>query len=101
LPAAFIATGPNIASQSLLFKQLSGRLRNDVNGPVVNLRSGDASNLKAVLKQIIRDATNQKSTDDDEELSVEQDVSATALINYFFTYDLGSQILELRSRNTP
>ena len=75
MPTGFICTGPNIASQSLLFKQLSARLRTDVNGPVVNLRSGDASNLKAVLKQIIRDATNQKSIDDEEEMSVEKDVS--------------------------
>jgi origin recognition complex subunit 3 len=76
VPTGFIATGPNIASQSLLFKQLTTRLRTETNGPVVNLRSGGASNLKAVLKQVIRDATNQKSTDDDEELSIEQDVSA-------------------------
>lgn len=76
VPTGFICTGPNIASQSLLFKQLSARLGADINGPVVNLRSGDASNLKAVLKQIIRDATNQKSSDDDEDMSAEKDVSA-------------------------
>ena len=52
-------TGPNIASQDLLFKQLSIRLRHEINGPVVTLRSGEASNLKSILKQIIRDATAQ------------------------------------------
>lgn len=66
-------TGPNIASQDLLFQQLSLRLKEEINGPVVTLRSGDASNLKAVLKQIIRDATNQRS--EDEEIFYEQDVS--------------------------
>jgi origin recognition complex subunit 3 len=76
VPTGFICTGPNIASQSLLFKQLSARLRADVKGPVVNLRSGDASNLKAVLKQIIREATNQAPSDDDEEMSTEKDVSS-------------------------
>lgn len=67
IPAGFIATGPNIASQALLFKQLSIRLKSDINGPTVILRSGDASNLKAVLKQLIRDATSQKPNLDDED----------------------------------
>lgn len=77
MPAGFVVTGPNIASQSLLFNQLSERLKTEINGPIVTLRSGDVSNLKASLKQLIRDATNQRSTDDKEEgVPVEQDVSA-------------------------
>lgn len=67
-------TGPNIASQGLLFEQLSERLKLEINGPVITLRSGGASNLKAALKQIIRDATNQKVTDEDEGSSFEKDV---------------------------
>ncbi|KAF4625210.1 hypothetical protein G7Y89_g12957 [Cudoniella acicularis] len=78
VPACFIVTGPNIASQSTLFQQLSGRLKTEIDGPVVTLRSGDAMNLKAVLKQLIRDATNQRSEDD--ELSNEQD--GRKLLNY-------------------
>lgn len=75
VPTGFIITGPNIASQSLLFKQLSSRLKTEINGPVVVLRSGDATNLKAVLKQLIRDATNQRHGDDDEDgLAFVQDV---------------------------
>lgn len=78
LPTGFIVTGPNIASQELLFGQLSGRLRLEINGPTVLIRSGDASNLKAALKQIIRDGTNQKNiTDDDEGDHVEQFVSVS------------------------
>ncbi|RDL36668.1 uncharacterized protein BP5553_06020 [Venustampulla echinocandica] len=65
LPACFIVTGPNIASQDLLFRQVSVRLKSDIDGPVVILRSGDAANLKAILKKLIRDATNQRSDDDD------------------------------------
>ena len=80
VPAAFIATGPNIASQSLLFDQLSERLKLEINGPIITLRSGDASNLKAVLKQLIRDATNQRSTDgEDAGVAFEQDVSSLQL----------------------
>jgi origin recognition complex subunit 3 len=75
VPTSFIVTGPNISSQSLLFKQLSDRLKAEINGPVVILRSGDASNLKAILKQLIRDATNQAANgDEDEGLSFQQDV---------------------------
>ncbi len=66
VPAGFIVTGPNIASQSLLFSQLSARLKEEINGPIVTMRSGDASSLKAALKQLIRDATNQSSVDDEE-----------------------------------
>lgn len=67
IPTGFIVTGPNIASQSLLFQQLSQRLKEDINGPVITVRSGDATNLKAALKQLIRDATNQRSTSDDDD----------------------------------
>jgi origin recognition complex subunit 3 len=76
VPTGFIVTGPNISSQELLFKQLSSRLKMNTSGPVTILRSGDASNMKSILKQLIRDATNQKPTADDEEgPSFEQDVS--------------------------
>lgn len=64
-------TGPNIASQGLLFEQLSAHLKEEINGPIFTFRSGDASNLKAVLKQLIRDATNQNHGDED---LLEQDV---------------------------
>lgn len=77
MPAGFIATGPNIASQSLLFTQLSERLKTTINGPVVILQSGDTSNFKAALKQIIRDATNQKSTDEEEAIAFGQGVSSS------------------------
>lgn len=60
LPTGFIVTGPNISSQELLFSQLSNRLKQQVDGPSVLLRSGDAPNLKNALKQIIRACTEQK-----------------------------------------
>lgn len=75
VPTGFVVTGPNITSQGLLFNQLATHLKSEIDGPVVTLRSGDASNLKAVLKQLIRDATNQKlSMDDEEDLSSHKDV---------------------------
>ncbi|APA06906.1 hypothetical protein sscle_02g016760 [Sclerotinia sclerotiorum 1980 UF-70] len=84
VPAGFIVTGPNIASQGLLFEQLSTRLSNEVNGPVVTLRSGESSNLKALLKKLIRDVTHQKSNGEDESDNfLEQDGRK------FLNYDLG------------
>ncbi|KAL3423541.1 origin recognition complex subunit [Phlyctema vagabunda] len=81
IPTGFIVTGPNIASQGLLFKQLSDRLQAEVNGPTVTLQSGDASNLKAALKRLIRDATNQKPAEDDEESNL-LDQNGRKLLNY-------------------
>jgi origin recognition complex subunit 3 len=82
VPAGFIVTGPNIASQSVLFNQLSERLKTEINGPIVTLRSGDASNLKAALKQLIRDATNQRSTDEEDEgVPFEQEVRVMFLLS--------------------
>ncbi|CCD45497.1 similar to origin recognition complex subunit 3 [Botrytis cinerea T4] len=81
VPAGFIVTGPNIASQGLLFEQLSTRLSNEFNGPVVTLRSGESSNLKALLKKLIRDVTHQKSNGEDENDNfLEQD--GRKLLNY-------------------
>ena len=75
VPTGFIVTGTSLSSHSLLFKQLSKRLKTEINGPNVILRSSDAPNLKAILKQLIRNATNQRSGNGDEEgLSSEQDV---------------------------
>ncbi|GAP86200.1 putative origin recognition complex subunit [Rosellinia necatrix] len=66
IPAAFIITGPNMASQDLLFEQLSDTLRHTASAHVARLRSGDASNLRAVLRKIIHDVVSQESTDEDD-----------------------------------
>ena len=75
MPAGFIVTGPNIASQGHLFKQLSRVVKVEALGPIVTLRSEDAPTLKSTLKKIIKDTTNQRGQDDDEEAAFEQDVS--------------------------
>lgn len=76
IPSAFIITGPNLASQGLLFEQLSEVLQPKVDAKVVRLRSGDASNLKAVLKRIIHDVTARETDDENDlELSTGKDVS--------------------------
>ncbi|ORY60176.1 origin recognition complex subunit 3 N-terminus-domain-containing protein [Pseudomassariella vexata] len=74
IPTAFIITGANIASQDLLFEQLSEYLQQKSEAKVVIVRSGDASNLKATLKKIIHDiATRISEEDDDIEVSTGKD----------------------------
>ncbi|KAK3362945.1 origin recognition complex subunit 3 N-terminus-domain-containing protein [Lasiosphaeria hispida] len=77
IPAGFIITGPNIASQDLLFEQLAETLCKGSQTRFVRLRSAEAPNLKAALKKIIRDATVRVAGDDEEgddvEVSVGQD----------------------------
>jgi origin recognition complex subunit 3 len=70
IPSAFIITGPNIASQDLLFQQLSETLQQTTSSKFVGLRSSEASTLKATLKKIIRDVTAKVSTDEDDDLQV-------------------------------
>ncbi|CCC04973.1 hypothetical protein SMACR_04340 [Sordaria macrospora] len=63
IPAGFIITGPNIASQDLLFEQLSEALGKATQARFVRLRAAGVPNLKAALKKVIRDATAQVSSD--------------------------------------
>ncbi|KAK3996825.1 origin recognition complex subunit 3 [Cladorrhinum sp. PSN332] len=52
IPAGFVITGPNIASQELLFEQLAERLGSS-GAKVVRLRAAEAGNLKAGLRRVI------------------------------------------------
>ncbi|KAJ4272231.1 Origin recognition complex subunit 3 [Fusarium torreyae] len=70
VPSAFIITGPNIASQDLLFQQLSETLQQTTSSKFVGLRSTEASTIKATLKKIIRDVTAKASDDEDDDLQV-------------------------------
>ncbi|KAH0437004.1 origin recognition complex subunit [Colletotrichum camelliae] len=66
IPAAFVITGPNIASQDLLFEQLSETLQETTRSKFVRLKSSEASNIKAALKKIVEDATSHGSLDDED-----------------------------------
>ena len=71
IPSAFIITGPNIDSQSLLFEQISETLQQSSQSKFIRLRSTETSTVKAALKKIIRDATSRSGgPDDDEDLQV-------------------------------
>ncbi|KAI3329168.1 origin recognition complex subunit 3 N-terminus-domain-containing protein [Xylariaceae sp. AK1471] len=91
IPSAFIITGPNIASQDLLFGQLSETLQHEANAQVVRLRSGDASNLRVVLRKIIHDITSKDSADgEDLDLTVSKDG------HKFLNYDLEALYAHLK-----
>ncbi|RYP64646.1 hypothetical protein DL769_006595 [Monosporascus sp. CRB-8-3] len=81
IPSAFIITGPNIASQELLFEQLSEALQTRAETKAVRLRSGDASNLKALLKKIIHDAT-ARATEEEADLEVAVGKDGRKYLNY-------------------
>lgn len=49
-----------------MFSQLAERVHSETNALIVTIRPGDASNLKAALKKLIRDATNTDHDDEDE-----------------------------------
>lgn len=71
ITVGFIITGPNIASQDLLFEQLAERVCTATQARFVRLRASEAPNLKAALKKIIRDATAKGVNQDEEEGAVE------------------------------
>lgn len=84
IPAALIVTGPNIASQDLLFAQLGDEAvvhQEEGKGSwFVRLRSAEAPNLKATLRKIIRDVTRAANAagageGEQEEVAVGKDVS--------------------------
>ncbi|KAK8089047.1 origin recognition complex subunit [Apiospora hydei] len=83
IPSALIITGANMASQSLLFGQLSDSLQARARAKVVLLRSGDASNLKAALRRIILEVVaNPSDAGEEQDLSLDND--GKRYLNYDF-----------------
>ncbi|PGH10089.1 origin recognition complex subunit 3 [Blastomyces parvus] len=58
IPAGLITLGSNLSSIGRLLDRLHRQMQSAATGPVVALDSGDASNLKTVLKHIIRSSTS-------------------------------------------
>ncbi|KAI1082866.1 origin recognition complex subunit 3 N-terminus-domain-containing protein [Whalleya microplaca] len=92
IPSAFIITGPSIASQDLLFEQLSDTLHVRADAKVVRLRSGDAPNLKAVLKKTIHNVTARESEDEND-----LDLATGKDGRKYLNYDLEALYAHLKS----
>ncbi|CCE33104.1 related to origin recognition complex subunit 3 [Claviceps purpurea 20.1] len=87
IPSAFIITGPNIASQDLLFEQLSESLpQRSSPSRFVRLKSSETLTLKAALKKTIRDATAcAEDTDrgaDGDDLQIENTPDGRRYLDY-------------------
>lgn len=87
IPSAFIITGPDIASQDLLFDQLADNLEANTTGKVVRLRSAEAGSLKAALKRIIQGVTTRQATGDEDEdeeegVAAEKGISGRRYLDY-------------------
>ncbi|UNI15075.1 Origin recognition complex subunit 3 [Purpureocillium takamizusanense] len=97
IPAAFIITGPNIASQDLLFEQLSETLQLVSASRFVRLRSAEAASLKAALKRTIRGAAASAGGGDDDEDSLQVGTGQDG--RKYLDYDL--EALEASIRAQP
>ncbi|KAM7222341.1 Origin recognition complex (ORC) subunit 3 N-terminus domain containing protein [Rhypophila decipiens] len=101
IPAAFIMTGPNIASQDLLFEQLAESLSQSAQARVVRLRAAGAPNLKAVLKKIIRDAAAGGVKEEEEETEGDgAEVSVGGDGRKYLDYDLEGLHAFLKTRGS-
>ncbi|EXV00667.1 origin recognition complex subunit 3 [Metarhizium robertsii] len=82
IPSAFVVTGPNIASQGLLFEQLSETLGQQSASRFVRLKSSEAVTLKAALKKTIRDAMAMTGDAEDEEMRIDEAPSGRRYLEY-------------------
>lgn len=101
IPSAFIITGPDIASQDLLFDQLSENLEAKTTGKVVRLRSAEVGSLKAALKRIIQGVTTKQVSGDNEEDEEDGAVAAEKGINgrRYLDYDLEALYAFLKTQS--
>ncbi|KAK2600253.1 Origin recognition complex subunit 3 [Conoideocrella luteorostrata] len=82
IPSAFVITGPNIASQDLLFQQLSESLQQSVGGKFVRLKSSEAVTLKAALKKTIREAMASVGDEENDDLQVGNSQDTRRYLDY-------------------
>ncbi|KAI6785930.1 Origin recognition complex subunit-like protein [Emericellopsis cladophorae] len=85
IPSAFIITGSNLASQNLLFEQLSESLQAASKSKFVRLRSSEAVSLRAMLKKIIREVTDANSDSAGENLQM---TNGQDIRRQYLDYDL-------------
>ena len=92
--SCLIIAGPDLASHSIIFRELSESLRSNCNSVLVAVRANESPNLKVVFKHIVAGITNCQTTDDDDE-----HVSLKSRGRKMLSYDL--QIIQdwLKGRN--
>ncbi|KAL5614603.1 hypothetical protein BROUX41_004701 [Berkeleyomyces rouxiae] len=112
IPAAFVISGPNIASQDLLFEQLAESLTDSLPSRFVRLRSADAGTIKSALKQIVRGVTGggaangavaaaAAGVEDEDGDGDEAALPATQAGGKFLDYDLAALRAYLDAQTEP
>ncbi|KAL1898073.1 Origin recognition complex subunit 3 [Ceratocystis pirilliformis] len=108
IPAAFVISGPNIASQDLLFEQLSESLTDTLPSRFVRLRSADTGTIKSALKQVVCGVTaglsNGSAGVAPAEVEVEEEeeeLQATQAGDRFLGYDLAALKAYLDAQPRP
>jgi origin recognition complex subunit 3 len=100
IPAAFIMTGPNTASQRLLFEQLGETLGEVARpGRVVMLRGGEGRDLKGCVKAVVRGVMLGDGAEDEEEEGGER-VGVGREGRRYLDYDLEALHAYLKERRS-
>lgn len=96
IPTGLVVAGPSIASHGPYFERLGRKIKSDTNNAYVLLTSGECSNLKTLLKNLVKKITSRVEDDDDDDL----DQPGKPLRNgpKLLNYDLGL-IQEWRKKN--
>jgi origin recognition complex subunit 3 len=96
IPTGLIVAGPSIASHGPFFARLGQRIKSDANSAYVVLTSGESSNLKTLLKNLIKKVTSHAEDDDDDDL--DRPTTSSRHGPKLLNYDLG-HVQEWRKKN--
>ena len=96
IPAGLIVAGPSIASHGPFFARLGRKITDDTDSAYVVLTSGESSNLKTLLKNMIKKITSRTEDDDDDDL--DRPVTSSRHGPKLLNYDLG-HVQEWRKKN--
>lgn len=96
IPTGLIIAGPSIASHGPFFSRLGQKIRNDTDSAYAVLTSGESSNLKTLLKNLIRKITSR--AEDDEEDELDRPATSSRHGPKLLNYDLG-HVQEWRKKN--
>ncbi|OAL07606.1 hypothetical protein IQ06DRAFT_209338 [Phaeosphaeriaceae sp. SRC1lsM3a] len=96
IPTGLVIAGPSIASHGPFFSRLGQKIRNDTDSAYAVLTSGESSNLKTLLKNLIRKITSH--AEDDEEDELDRPATSSRHGPKLLNYDLG-HVQEWRKKN--
>ncbi|KAF2187801.1 hypothetical protein K469DRAFT_569244 [Zopfia rhizophila CBS 207.26] len=68
IPTGLVIAGPSIASHGPFFERLGRKIKDETNSAYFLLNSGDSSNLKTFLKNLIKKAMSRVDADDEDDL---------------------------------